>query len=244
MGGSAAPSDWLCVLGPADGPPGGIWIGFIRHTVEHGQSIVAVTVTGSLEFPTLSSRRDADSIYRPSTLRDYCDTAWSLPLLCRTDGVAMDAAGFSIVDNRAGVTFGVELYVPWDAPEMATYLTAKGTVPLHDVQDVFGMCGRRKGATESHILQGRDARSGRVLVPDCRALEQNFHDITVVDMGDLPESEVSIPELSDLTRKWPPAVIAHMRWRQPELEEMQRRQNYNTGRSSRHSVTFAAERLG
>ena len=26
----------------------------------------------------------------------------------------MDADGFSIVDNRAGVTFGVELYVTWD----------------------------------------------------------------------------------------------------------------------------------
>ena len=62
----------------------------------------------------------------------------------------MDAAGFSIVDNRAGVRFGVELYVPWDAPEMATDLSAKGTVPLRDVQDVFGMCGCRKGATESH----------------------------------------------------------------------------------------------
>ena len=37
----------------------------------------------------------------------------------------------------------------------------------------------------------------------------------------MPESEVSIPELSDLTRKWPPALIAHMRWRQPEPEEMQ-----------------------
>ena len=60
VGGSSATSDWLCVLGPADGPPGGIWIGFIRRTVEHGQSIVAVTMTGSLEFPTLSSRRDAD----------------------------------------------------------------------------------------------------------------------------------------------------------------------------------------
>ena len=47
VGGSAATSDWLCVLGPADGQPGGIWIGFIRHTIEHGQSIVAVTVTGS-----------------------------------------------------------------------------------------------------------------------------------------------------------------------------------------------------
>ena len=141
--------------------------------------------------------------------------------MCRTDGVNMDAAGFSIVDNRAGVTFGVELYVPWDAPEMATDLSGKGTVPLCDVQDMFGMRGRRKGATESRILQGRDARSVRVLVPDCRGLEQNFHDVTVVDMGDSPESQVSIPELSDLTRKWPPAVIAHMKWRQPELEEMQ-----------------------
>ena len=185
--------------------------------MEHGQSIVAVTVNGSLEFLTLSSRRDADSIYRPSTLREYCDTAWNVPLLCQTDGVAMDAAGFSMVDNRAGVAFGVELYVPWDAPEMATYLSAKGNVPLRDVQDMFGMCGRCKGATESRILQGRDARSVRVLVPDCRGLEQNFHDVAVVDMGDLPESEVSIPRLSDLTRK----VIAHMRWRQPELEEMQ-----------------------
>ena len=109
----------------------------------------------------------------------------------------MDAAGFSIVDNRAGVTFGVELYVPWDAPEMATDLSAKGTVPLCDVQDVFGMCGQRKGATESRILQG----SVQVLFPDCRGLERNFHDVTVVDMGDLPESEVLIPELSDLTRK-------------------------------------------
>ena len=189
--------------------------------MEHRQSIVAVTVTGSLDFPTLLSRRDANSIYRPSTLREYCDTDWSLPLLDHTEGGAMDAAGFSIVDNRAGVTFGVELYVPWDAPEMAIDLSAKGTVPLRNVQDVFGMSGRRDSATESRILQGRDARSVRVLVPDCRGLERNFHDVTVVDMGDLPESEVSIPELSDLARKWPPAVIAHMRWRQPELEEMQ-----------------------
>ena len=68
VGGSAAPADWPCVLGPADSPSGGIWIGFIRCTVEHRQSIVAVTVTGSLGFPTLLSRRDANSVYRSSTL--------------------------------------------------------------------------------------------------------------------------------------------------------------------------------
>ena len=75
VGGSAASSDWLGVLGPADGPPGGIWIGFMRRTMQHEQSIVAVTVTGSLDFLTLANRRVADSIYRPSTLPEYCYTA-------------------------------------------------------------------------------------------------------------------------------------------------------------------------
>ena len=61
----------------------------------------------------------------------------------------------------------------------------------------------------------------RVLVPDCRGLDQNFHDVTIVDMGELPESHVSLPELSDLMHyKWPPAVLNHMAWRQRELKEM------------------------
>ena len=137
-------------------------------------------------------------------------------------GTYMDADGFSIVENRAGITFGVELYVPWDTPEMVVDLSLTGTVPLRNVPDVFGMIGRRDSATESRILQGRDARSIQVLVPDCRGLDQNFHDVTVVDMGDLPESHVSIPELSELAHKWPPAVINHMRWRQPELEDMRK----------------------
>ena len=105
VGGSAAPADWLCALSPTDSPPGGIWIGFIRRTVEHRQSIVAVLVTGSLVSPTLFSRRDANCIYRPSILRENCDTVWSLLLLDHIEGGAMDEDGFSIVDNRAGVTF-------------------------------------------------------------------------------------------------------------------------------------------
>ena len=135
--------------------------------------------------------------------------------------------GFSIVDNRAGVTFGVELYVPWDAPEIAVDLVSVGTVPLRIVPDVFGMIGCRDSATESHILQGRGAHSIRVLVPDCRSLDQNFHDVTVVDMGDLPQSHVSIPELSELAHKWSPAVINHMRWRQPEMRRAARVQYRN-----------------
>ena len=40
----------------------------------------------------------------------------------------------------------------------------------------------------------------------------------IVDMGDVPESAVSIPELSALSQQWPPAVLSHMVWRQKELE--------------------------
>ena len=42
---------------------------------------------------------------------------------------------------------------------MAIDRSSNGTVPLRNVSDVFGMSGRRDSATESRILQGRDARS-------------------------------------------------------------------------------------
>ena len=95
-------------------------------------------------------------------------------------------------------------------------------MPLRNMPDVFGMVGHRDSATESPILQGRDTQSVQVLIPDSRGLDQNFLDVTVVDMGDLPESHVSITELSELANKGPLAVINHMRWREPELEEMRR----------------------
>ena len=50
VGGSAVLADWPCVLGAVDNPPGGVWIDFIRRTVEDSQSIVAVPVTGSLDI--------------------------------------------------------------------------------------------------------------------------------------------------------------------------------------------------
>ena len=78
----------------------------------------------------------------------------------------MAANGASVVDDRAGIMFGVELYVPWDAPEAVVDVSSAGVVPLRNVPDVIGLVGRREGAAESRVLQGRDARSVRVLVPD------------------------------------------------------------------------------
>ena len=110
-----------------------------------------------------------------------------------------------LVEDRAGITFGVELYVPWDAPEAVVDIHSEGVVPLRSIPDVVGQVGRRPDAAGSRILQGRDVRSIRVLVPDSQGLDQNFHDVTIVDMGDVPESSVSLPSC------WHSASSGHLR---------------------------------
>ena len=78
----------------------------------------------------------------------------------------MATDGAALVEDRARITFGVELYVPWDALEAVVDIQSEG---------VIGHWASWSDAVESHILQGRDIRSVHVLVP---------------------ESSVSIPELS------------------------------------------------
>ena len=68
---------------------------------------------------------------------------------------------------------------------------SEGVVPLGSIPDVVGLAGCRPEAAEGRILQGRDVRSIQVLVADSRGLDQNFHDVTIVDMGDVPESAES-----------------------------------------------------
>ena len=126
----------------------------------------------------------------------------------------MATDGAAVVDGRAGITFGVELYVPWDAPEAVVDLQSAGVV------DIVGLTGRRLGAAECQVLQGRDVCSVRVLVLDSRWLDQNFHDVTLVDMGDFLESSVSLQELSMLRQQWPPAILRHIVWLQQDLEVM------------------------
>ena len=58
------------------------------------------------------------------------------------------------------------------------------------------------------------------LVPDPRGLEQGFHDVTIVDMGDLHEPSVSMDELSLLHRLWPATVLRNMVWLQQDLDTM------------------------
>ena len=116
--------------------------------------------------------------------------------------MATDSA--AAAGGRAGITFGVELVVPWDAPEAVVDLHSDGVMDLDTVPDVIGLTGCWSGAAVCRILQGRDVQSVHVLVPDSRGLERDFHYVTIVDMGDLLESPVSMDELSLLRRQWPP----------------------------------------
>ena len=94
-------------------------------------------------------------------------------------------------------------------------------VNFGSIPNVIGLTGRRPGAGESRVLQGRDVRSVHVLVSDLRGLDQNVHDVAIVDMPESsPESSLSQQELSLPHQQWPPAVHRHMVWLQQDLEVM------------------------
>ena len=76
----------------------------------------------------------------------------------------MATEGAALGENWAGITFGVELYIPWDAPEAVVDIHSEGVVPLWSIPDVIGLTGCWSDAAEFRILRGRDVRSVRVLV--------------------------------------------------------------------------------
>ena len=172
MGSSVDCSDWQrrdCAL---DFSPGGVWIGYIRPGLWNDSLIDAAPVTGSLVYSALSD-----------CLIVYCTAGFSSDwTFCSTDFVLlagfvfyirrvgncrnMAADGAALTEVRSGLTFGVELYVLWDAPEAVVDISSEGVVPLRNIPDVIRLVGRREGAAESRVLQGRDIRSVRVLVRD------------------------------------------------------------------------------
>ena len=64
--------------------------------------------------------------------------------------------------------------LPWDAPEAAVNVSLAGVEIRQCLPDCMGLEGRTKDATRSHILQGRDPRTIRVLIPDGRGPDQNI----------------------------------------------------------------------
>ena len=202
--------------------PGGVRIVYIKCALTESSSLDTAPVTGSLLFyaPVCCLAVCCAAEVSSWVLFGGTDCIWlaGRGLFFRQVGVTLVMATDSAAatGGRADITFGVELVVPWDAPEAVIDLHSDGVMDLN----VFGLTGRRPGAAVYRILQGRDVRSVRVLVPDSRGLEQDFHDVTIVDMGDLPESPVSMDELSLLRRQWPPTVLCHMVWLQQDLDTM------------------------
>ena len=203
VGGSVDCSDWPHADCTVDFSPGEVGIDYIRLGLWNDSLIDAAPVTGSLVYSALSDCLIVFCTAGFSSDWTFCSTDFVLLagfVYIRRVGDCMIMAvdGAALAEVRAGITFGVELYVPWDAPEVVVDISSEGVVPLRNIPDVIRLVGRREGAAESRVLQGWDIRSVRVLVPDCRGVDQTFHDVTIVDMGEVPESSVSIPELSAL----------------------------------------------
>ena len=130
--------------------------------------------------------------------------------------------GAALVDDRSGVTFDVELCVPWDAPKAVVDINSAEVVTIGSLPDKVGLFGRRKDAAVSRILQGRDSRSVSFLIPDPRGIDQNFHDVTIVDMEDEREPMVTPADMKCLRELWPPAVFNHMKWFHKDLALMRK----------------------
>ena len=223
-GGPVDCSDWTQVRGAVDFSPGAVRIGYIRRALCERSSTDAAPVTGSLVFSALLDCLDVYCAAEFASCRLFCgtDCVWfaGFGLSFRRVSLywTMATEGPELVENRAGITFGVELYVSMGRSGGSGGYPLGRFVPLVSIPDVIGLTGRQSDAAECRILQGRDVRGVRVLVPDPRGLYQNFHDVTIVDMVDVPESSVSIPEVSLLRQQWPPAVLSHMVWLQQDLE--------------------------
>ena len=53
--------------------------------------------------------------------------------------IALSGDMYTVVDDQAGIMFGVELYVLWDAPEAVVGVSSAGVAPLRNVPDVIGL---------------------------------------------------------------------------------------------------------
>ena len=145
--GSVGCFDWLHGCAVIFVSPGGVRIGYIRRAMCGRSSTDAVT--GSLVF---FAPLDCLDVYCAAE----CASCW---LFCGTDCVylanceifiwqvglywIMAMEGAALVEDHAGITFGVELYVPWDAPEAVVDIHSEGVVPLGSMEDVVGLMRRK-----------------------------------------------------------------------------------------------------
>ena len=220
-------ADWSVEYSVGLSPVGDIRIGYLRDPVDRRQSTDTAPLTELLVFYTLLHLYDYCAAGSALSWT-FCDTVKKdisvkeLSLRGSVFPVKHMMEGAALVDDRSGVTFDVELCVPWDAPEAVVDINSAEVVTIGSLPHKVGLFGRRKDAAVSRILQGRDSRSVRFLVPDPRGLDQNFHDVTIVDMDDEREPMVTPADITRLRELWPSAVFNHMKWFQQDLDLMRK----------------------
>ena len=81
--------------------------------------------------------------------------------------------------DRTGIDFQFRIQVPWNTPEAFATLSSTGIYDLDttNVPDVLGLRAWRPEAAVVKVIQGCDHRSVRVLVPDEKVRDRNFHDV-------------------------------------------------------------------
>ena len=122
-------------------------------------SVDTTPVTGSLHFAACDCRlTDLLAVGLFCVLRDSADCLLlgvfrALRIVLRLGSAIGMATGVVMpADAQSGVTFDVELEVPWNAPEAYIQLDSEGVYDLATVPDVFGLRDRRGCCQGSTLL--------------------------------------------------------------------------------------------
>ena len=128
-------------------PVGDIRIDYLRDPVDRGQSTDATPLTELLVLYTLLHLYNYCAAGSALSWT-FCDTVWKnlsveeLSLRCSVFPVCQMMEGAALVDDRSGVTFDVELCIPWDAPEAVVDINSAEVVTLGSLPDKVGLFGR------------------------------------------------------------------------------------------------------
>ena len=122
--------------------------------------------------------------------------------------------------DRKGLNFRVQVQIPWNAPEAFVMLDSPRVFVLDTAcaPDVLGLRTRCPDAATVKVLKGRAQESVRVLIPDTKGTDREFHDVTLIDMADMDGPVVPVGDLCLLLRQWPLSVVSGMSRKQTDLE--------------------------
>ena len=115
-------ADWSVEYSVGLIPVGDIRIEYLRDPVDRGQSADAAPLTELLIFYTLLHVYNYCAAGSALSWT-FCNTVWNnisveeLTRRCNDFPVCQTMNGAALVDDRSGVTFDVELCIPWDALE-------------------------------------------------------------------------------------------------------------------------------